>query len=178
MLVLHIYLAGGGVALALTFARAFRTRMNPFVEAEESGAQRYLIPALALTAIFLFWPVMLWMLIYDKLRPERRSSSLLDLDEPADFKVSPDQLRTRVSVATVEAHETVSDPLGAAPRQPFGFLNARWQEFLAAGGAEDELWSFEATWSGATRTGYARVRAGEVISFFHSGWRLEDKGDT
>jgi hypothetical protein len=88
------------------------------------------------------------------------------------------ELIERLSVQAIEALETVSDPLQAAPAIPFGHLGARWVTFRANLQPEDDLWSFAAVrtdeWGSKEHTrGYAIVRKGRVMAHFVNRRRKE-----
>lgn len=50
----------------------------------------------------------------------------------------------RLIVEEVEAHETVFDPLGAAPNLLFGRLHAAWRAFVDGRAEDGDLCSFSA----------------------------------
>jgi len=93
--------------------------------------------------------------------------------------VRREHLRERLTRAAIEAHESVLDPLGAAPTAPFGLLNAAWASVVAHERPGDEWWSFERvgrmpphndSYDTGRRTGrmrgYAVVRGGRTVAAF------------
>ncbi len=129
-----------------------------------------LAPGLTGLLVVLAWPgALLWTA---KIKLERwlQDRSITAREASRIFAVKRGDLVEEVEVATVEAKETVFDPLGAAPAVPFGFLNPQWQAFLAKGTAADAVWSFRAVRDGDwglldERTGYALVRHRKVVAF-------------
>lgn len=91
-----------------------------------------------------------------------------DLDESDDeedhFVVKRKHLVQRMTVAEIEEIELVNDPLGAAPKMPFGHLNGVWQRFLSERTNGSQLWAFRAhrqNWGAVERVeGYAEVNDG------------------
>lgn len=71
-----------------------------------------------------------------------------DLDESEDdedhFVVKRRHLVQRMTVAEIEEIELVNDPLGAAPKLPFGHLNEVWKRFLSERTNGSQLWAFQA----------------------------------
>lgn len=163
------YLVIGVLFTAIMLLTPLRKGQNPFVDEDSTGAMRYLMPLVILLIVVGGWPAFAWIRVRALVKPEPPSTFLQDVP---DFAVTRDHLLTKSTIAAVEALETVVDPRGAVPTHPFGFLNARWQAFIKQLEPTDELWSFEAPWLNTIRVGYAIRRGGEIIAFFHSGWRL------
>ena len=83
------------------------------------------------------------------------------------FRVTSADLIRSLDVATIEARETVHDPLGAAPAQPFGFLYPTWLKFRGDLKDHDELWLFKSTYKVGWRIheirfGYAKVTGSTI----------------
>ena len=191
---LAIYLGVGGLILAVIYVhhRLTTTERSDWVNAAlrasdpERHTLRYRIladavaPTLAALFIWALWPIALamaakWRL--DAKRDERRSNEERAARESRPA-VEQSELIERFSVQAIEALETVSDPLQAAPAVPFGHLGARWMTFRANFQPEDELWSFAAVrtdeWGSKEHTrGYAIVRDGSVIAHFVNRRRKE-----
>lgn len=92
-----------------------------------------------------------------------------DLDDCVkNLKVRSEHLKKRVGIERVLAEEKVSDPLGAVPKVPFGFLHFRWVDLTTHWNQGDELWTFEVhpVDFGYLRRGYAIVRSGAPMASF------------
>lgn len=141
--------------------------------ASQPGAQRILgrvriwglLPPIILVVVALaivFWPLVLG---YD-LRTRHRIDWNRESRPEPPFVPRRRELKQRLTVEEAEARERVRDPLGAVPDLPFGFLNGRWQEFLARRQPGDELWRFESLRNEQRtkirREGYAWVKRGAV----------------
>lgn len=102
----------------------------------ESGncCEKGLLVLIGLTIFALLWPWVLWR----ELLPARSRQQPVPAPE---FTVPDDFLICEVAVADIELWETVDDPLGAAPRVPFGHLNPAWTAFKAEAGTAG-LWRF------------------------------------
>lgn len=103
------------------------------------------------------------------------------LREAWGFDVLPLHLQEPLSIAQVEARETVADPLAAVPGLPFGHLHGAWSRFLSKAPPECELWSFAACEPLGRHVeerilGYAAVRGGVVVASFVT-MRLEVEVD-
>ena len=115
---------------------------------------------------FIYWKVKEWLWGSDAPTP---------VEEPV-FAVEKTHLLERIAVEEVEAHETVFDPLGAAPNLPFGHLHAAWRAFVDQRTDGDELWSFSADWrtgwgNRERRAGYVLVRDGAPGYHFLTTWK-------
>lgn len=134
--------------------------------------EKLVVPVLASGAVVVGWPVAIWM----KLKDMRESKNVEEIDpfaEPREFELQMGDLKEKHDLEWIEAKETIIDPLGAVPSNPFGHLNSVWQEFLRKSPEGCEFWSFKSTcksqWGDEeTREGYAAVDAGEVKAFFIS----------
>jgi hypothetical protein len=128
-----------------------------------------LLPPIILVVVglaILLWPLVLG---YDLRTRHPINWNRKARPEPA-FVPRRRELKQRLTVEEAEARERVNDPLGAVPDVPFGFLNGRWQEFLAQQQPGDGLWSFESRrkelGSHVVRQGYAWVRSDTA----HATW--------
>ncbi|PWK37665.1 hypothetical protein [Cupriavidus plantarum] len=125
------------------------------------------IPVLAVAFIMLCWPLAAWWIAKDMAAPKRE-----DADTPLEkpFAVVQGDLVEFASVAEIEMRELVDDPLGAAPRVPFGHLHKQWVTFRNGVCPGDVIWSFAAdrtdTWGlQRRRRGYVCVRGQEIGPF-------------
>lgn len=114
-------------------------------------------PVLAAVAIVLFWPVV-WLWPFAQVWDNRRKARLL---EEEIFEVKAPHRLERLSVDQIEAREGVEDPLNAAPRLPFGHLNAPWSKLKSAMQSGDVFWSFAAPWT--DECGQPQMRKGYVL---------------
>ncbi len=110
-----------------------------------------------------------------------RARTLTRRSEERIFAPSKGDLVSRFTVDEIEGHEIVEDPLGGAPRLPFGHLNEVWKKFLAELPANAQLWSYAVVWENRWRTqeqreGYVAVIDGGIGPFFETvNYRLEDQ---
>jgi hypothetical protein len=115
----------------------------------------------------LIWPLAVFMKIQELIKKPEEETSYQD---PV-FEVKLEHLVERLSLDEIERREIILDPMGAAPKLPFGHLNKTWLSFLEKLSSDSEIWSFSADWETAwgvheKRSGYAIVRAGLVQDFF------------
>ncbi|WP_374581594.1 hypothetical protein [Pseudoduganella sp.] len=119
---------------------------------------------LAWTALVLFaliWPLGLPLFI-GELRSKELAPRMRCRDDFA-FEIEPGELGRRVTIEEVEQCEMVGDPLGGAPRLPFGHLNHVWEQFKAVIEPGMELYTFSASYPGwggismCTKSGYVIV---------------------
>lgn len=92
-------------------------------------------------------------------------------DSHPPFRVKPSDLIKCIQISAIESREMVDDPLGSAPKQPFGFLNPVWQHFREGLKDDDKLWLFKSHhqvgwFVNEMRLGYARVNDSEIESHF------------
>jgi len=174
---LAIYLAVGAAICATAIIRG---RGSDFRALLTEIRQEPLRQFAGFLVVILLWPVVPSMLVYDWIahRLRRRHRSVGPVDRPT-FRVTPEHLRQRLSVAEIEAAELVQDPLNAVPNLAFGHLNAAWQAFASGLQPDDEIWRFEAEWRPEFETskrlrGYAAVRHGAVAAYFTCGSRTLD----
>jgi hypothetical protein len=127
----------------------------------------------------VLWPLFVPFIIYEKWTSWRNERQLKS--EERIFAPSKGDLVDRFTIAEVEAHEIVSDPLGGAPRLPFGHLHEAWEKFLAELPVGAQLWSYAVVWENRWRTqeqreGYVAVIDGGIGPFFETvNYRLEDQ---
>jgi len=124
------------------------------------------LPLLAMILILAGWPVVLLVVIKRKLFPYKPIPEKI-------FSVAKPDLMRQMTVDEIEQHEHVSDPLGAAPNLPFGYLNAAWLQFKGNLMPQDLVWSFTAQWEtswgrGEIREGYVIVRGDNIGPHFLS----------
>lgn len=137
---------------------AYRERKDPWLT-------RILVPVLAGAAIVVAWPFALTMLA------RRTRDSTLDMEDPhKPFSVRPEFLVFPLEVEEIEQRETVMDPFGAVPAQPFGHLHAQWVALRSGLAPGDAVWSFLGDWTDDwSRTyecaGYVAVRDGVPGNF-------------
>lgn len=109
-------------------------------------------PGIASLSMVLFWPLGVYMFINE----ERARLPPWVLKEETVFQVSAADLVRQTDVAAVELAEMVSDPMGAVPRVPFGFLNKVWREFVDSALPDAVLWTFETVWTDVWEDAYYR----------------------
>jgi hypothetical protein len=132
--------------------------------------ERVLLPLLILPLMGLAWPILMFVIGLDAW--QNRKSQRASLPEDAPELTATDLLED-VDIATVEAAEHVTDPLGAVPALPFGHLHAAWLAFLDKRQPDEKLWRYQATharsWGGPeTRRGYAWVHDRQVGAHFRT----------
>lgn len=186
---ISLYLAIGGLILLamLVHHRLTTTARSGWVKAALAASDpqrqtvRYRVladvaaPALASVFVWGLWPLALAMAAKWKLDAAREDERLKQEREEKDnlAPVERADLLERTSIESIEACETVHDPLHAAPTLPFGHLGASWIAFRSKLMPEDDIWSFEATrsddWGFQEQTrGYAALRNGQIVAHFIS----------
>ncbi len=184
---LSVYLVVGSLILLVIFVhhRLTTTRKSSWVKAALAASDpqrrtlRYRVlsdfaaPALASLFIWALWPIALVMVAKWKREAQREERNLKEEREAVENQaaVEMSELLERISIETIEACETVHDPLHAAPAVPFGHMGASWIAFRSKLLPEDEIWSFEAMrsddWGFQDQThGYAAVRNGQIVAHF------------
>jgi hypothetical protein len=110
--------------------------------------------------VVLLWPVLLALIVWALLARKD------DGPKEEHFTVPETSLEGELSVEEIERRELVDDPLGGAPRLPFGHLNPVWRTLLESVTPQSTIWSFSTVWetSGGSEQveGYV-VRTGDVI---------------
>ncbi|NBQ92010.1 MAG: hypothetical protein EBT96_11625 [Betaproteobacteria bacterium] len=184
---LSVYLVVGGLILLVIWVhhRLSTTRKSSWVKAALAASDpqrrtlryRFLAdvaaPALASVFIWALWPIALAMVAKWRREAQREERHLQEEREAKENQatVEMSELLERISIETIEAQETVHDPLNAAPAVPFGHLGASWIAFRSKLMPEDDIWSFEARrsddWGFEEQTrGYAAVRNGQIVAHF------------
>lgn len=180
-----LYLAVGAVMLLVIYVhhRLTRVERSDWVQAAlrasdpERHTLRYRLMsdfvAPALTAIFILslWPAALTIAAswrWTAWREEHQLKVRKD-GQGSQEPIEMSELIERFSIESIEARETIHDPLQAAPATPFGHLGATWVAFRSQLMPQDELWSFAAVradeWGFQTETsGYAAVRDGAIAA--------------
>ena len=143
--------------------------------------ERCIVMPLAALAVVVAWPLALWLLFNDRMRDRRMASRATETENQA-FTPTREHLIERMTLEAVEAHERVTDPLGAAPDVPFGHLNPLWRAFADHIETGDELWGFQAPnvsdWGFVQiHRGYARLRNGQVLQHVITEKYVPDDSD-
>jgi hypothetical protein len=142
-------------------------------------AQAFRSYVLVVLATTILWPLFVPFILYEKWtsrRDEKQRKS-----EERIFAPGKEDLVSSFTVEEIEAHEIVNDPLGGAPRLPFGHLHEAWEKFLAELPAGAQLWSYAVVWENRWRTqeqreGYVAIVADGIGPFFETvNYRLEDQ---
>lgn len=138
---------------------------------------KVVFPLLAGFLILAAWPVVLLMLVKNKLFPCKAEKLLPE----REFSVARDDLIRQMTIEEIEQQEHVADPMRAVPDLPFGHLNAAWVEFKANFEQQDSVWLFSAQWTPdwgrrEIREGYVILRNDNVGQHFLKSLReLEDE---
>ena len=137
---------------------------------------KVIVPILAAFMALAVWPIA----IYWKAKEMIEARNVKEAEPPKEFSVTRDHLLKRWLVGEIENTEIVSDPLGAAPRLPFGHLNPAWETFKQSIQDKDQLWSFSAHWTSdwgrnEVRDGYAVLRGETIGPHFLTRWVILDK---
>lgn len=126
------------------------------------------VPSIVIGLVILFWPLAFCYQVWDLVRQKPAPIHVGD-DEDKEFMVYPENLTEKLTTQQIEERERVTDPLGAVPSKPFGFLNGNWVQFLSELQMGDEVWSFSSRWDNGwkeeIRHGYAIKRLGKVCRF-------------
>lgn len=126
-----------------------------------------LAPCIAISLLLLGWPWLVWISLCELVVKERRTPSW---NEERKFEILDEYLVCELPVGDIELQEEVEDPLGAAPRLPFGHLNPAWESFKAGAGSV-VFWKFSGKYVGDwgmewLREGYAVVKENGTPSYF------------
>ena len=187
---LYWYLGIGALFLAVIFISHHLTkapaenRISDLLLAADPSSNKWwwtplntvIVPIFAAIMILVVWPIA----IYWKAKEMIDARQVKEEEPPKEFAVTQDHLLKRWSVAEIEAAEIVSDPLGAAPRLPFGHLNPAWETFKQSIQDGDQLWSFSAPWTSdwgrnEVRDGYVLLRGQATGPHFLTRWVILDK---
>jgi hypothetical protein len=115
-----------------------------------------MFPLTAILAI-VAWPIA----VYFKAQGIRSSHKRKADEEAKKFSIARVNLMRQMAVEEIEQREHVTDPLGAVPDLPFGYLNAAWSQFKSNLEPQDSVWSFAAQWT--THLGCREIREGYVV---------------
>jgi hypothetical protein len=185
MTYLYGYLGIGAVLLAIIFIAHRLTKSRneeqiaDLINAFDPRRDRWwwkplnnvVIPMLAAVMVVVVWPIAIYW----------KAKEMIDIRQPEiekpprKFAVAKEHLQKQWTLAEIEAAEVVLDPLGAAPRTPFGHLNPAWQTFRQSILEDDQLWSFSAPWETdwgrkEIRDGYVVVRGEAIGAHFLTRW--------
>jgi hypothetical protein len=136
--------------------------------------------ALAGVSFIVAWPIVAIMFLNKRFSKRVKPSSNGAPFQEKKFAVSRSSLVRPFTVEEIEEIEIVNDPLGAAPKEPFGHLNSRWRQFKQQLSPDSEVWAFNARWqpsrgSEEFRSGYAELRHDEVGAFFLKSIKTVDR---
>ena len=141
---------------------------------------KVILPGLAAVTVVIAWPIA----IYWKAKEMAATRRSPPAEEPPrkEFAVTREHLRKQRSLAEIEAAEIVLDPMGAAPRLPFGHLNPAWETFKQSIGEDDQLWSFSVPWAAEwgrreIRDGYVVMHGDAIGTHFITRWVPADEQD-
>ena len=131
----------------------------------------------------LVWPLLLFVGYRDWGKPpyERALFSFTENDPADQFKCQKEHLVRKVTPEEAEAGAMVIDPLGRAPRVPFGHQHAGWVHLLSRKTQKHDLWWFEVPPPFAEKSdsgekprpqwsGYALTRGNSVRAEFFVEW--------
>lgn len=128
-----------------------------------------LAPFAAVVIFLAIWPWVLWASIAEL---SKGNDETANRDKAREFAVLDGFLVCELPLADIELRETVEDPMGAAPKLPFGHLNSAWEEFKAVSG-NGAFWKFSGKhvgdWGGEwLREGYAVLKEDGTRPYFLS----------
>lgn len=134
-------------------------------------------PSVAVVLLLLAWPWAVWTAVAERGTWDTKPA----VEDPKEFAILDDYLVCELPLGDIESWETVEDPLGAAPRLPFGHLNAAWEEFKAGSG-NGTFWKFSGTHVGDwdmewLREGYAVLKEDGTRPYFLTRLDLVGKAD-
>lgn len=202
MIYLYWYLVIGAVVLVIVFGThwltkkdesdSFRELLDAVDPARKKLSYRilsdFVVPVLSAVAVVVVWPAAIYMkgreIFLKKCEDvqeedqrfavnKNQESALKDEEE---FAVERSHLQERLTVPQIEARELVADPLGAVSNAPFGHLNTAWKNFIEGLDADNDIWSFAASWETPwgrkeIRSGYIAVRDGAPSKYFFTMWK-------
>jgi len=120
---------------------------------------------------YLIWPFSILLLIVAAIFPQLLESKPMPYNPEDDLICKKEHLLKEVTVEQAESNSMVVDPLGRAPKEPFGHLAAGWREFLSQSEPGYKLWAFKVpgsfnTFDGSTKNGRQwSVAMGERVGF-------------
>jgi hypothetical protein len=137
--------------------------------------------------VFLIWPIGFLVLIVCSIFNQLLESKPMPYNPEGDLICKREHLLHEVTLEEAEAHSLVEDPMGRAPKEPFGHLAAGWREFLSQSEPGDKLWAFKVpgsfnTFDGSTkndrqwsvamgeRVGFAWVHKRKIKAEFLTEW--------
>ena len=174
-----IYTLPGLAYVIYNMIKLYRERNSKFVNDmllaihNKTSTQKRIEDSIAFGAaaicILVAWPAFIvWWLMQKREEPEA-----LDDEDEDDFTCNMGNLVSEVTPIEAEVFNQVHDPLGKAPKLPFGHLNKAWGCLLAEmTEPTDQLWTFFipkgsdiGTYLTATSEvrGYAIVRKGKIV---------------
>jgi hypothetical protein len=174
-----IYTLPGLAYVIYNMIKLYRERNSKFVNDmllaihNKTSTQKRIEDSIAFGAaaicILVAWPAFIaWWLLQ-----KRDKAEALDDEDEDDFTCNMGNLVSEVTPIEAEVFNQVHDPLGKAPKLPFGHLNKAWGCLLAEmTEPADQLWSFFipkgsdiGTYLTATSEvrGYAIVRKGKIV---------------
>lgn len=132
--------------------------------------EKFILPAIVIVLLLFAWPVAIVLAILQR----KKSETEQDIStkwEPEIFAVKREHLIEPFTLTDIEYREIIDDPMGGAPRKPFGHFNRQWEQFKTLLKPGDVLWSFKAKWGNHDRTaelkeGYALLEDEIIKSFF------------
>jgi hypothetical protein len=119
------------------------------------------------------WPIATAAVLVDAIRTPH-TSPRYEHDEQTEF-MAYGHLKERVSVQEAENRETILDPKGERPPEPFGHLWETWQRFLQTSELGAELWAYEVPMEHSKKSrvmitaysrGYCWVQEGKFLHEF------------
>lgn len=111
------------------------------------------------------WPLLLVIKV--------KENKIAEEEEKSKFHIEFKDLIQKFDRKEIESKEIVHDPLEAVPPLPFGYLHKAWLAYCEQIEAEDDLWSFSATWTNHWSSkeqieGYVAVRNGAIGPYFRT----------
>ncbi len=190
MIYLTGYLAIGVVVLLVMFISAWLSGMRewPKWETEIEWAdldwwgKLKISAVLPLLVIFVItaWPVVLYLRAQDILASRKAKADKEADEEARKFSITKADLVRQMAVEEIEQQERVTDPMGAVPDLPFGYLNAAWSQFKGSLEPDDSIWAFSSQyqndWGGEEiREGYVIVRGDRIGPHFLNSLRRDGR---
>lgn len=192
-----VFIVAGVPALLLTrwIVRMLERRRSDFAyrmveamhaEQPRPDARARLIRMGKFALLLPIWPLAATALLVDLAKNPRGFNSVA-FDEQSRF-LAHGYLTEPITIQAAQDRETIPDPRGERPRQPFGYLWQTWQRFLAVREPGAELWAYEvplehsknSNWViSAYSRGYCWVRDKKILhEFAVEGMSAKPFGDT
>lgn len=141
------YFTVGAFAYGLFYVFIARKRAREYAELSAGSSSNnslrskflnwFLFYPIAFVIFSAVWPWVVWI--------EARGAVAGKVDrfeeKRPEFEVRDEFLICELAWGDIECLETVEDPLGAAPRVPFGHMNPAWEEFKSKSG-NGVVWKF------------------------------------